>query len=345
MTPGPTIVPDRVLKALAKPVWHHRTPEFTELMDNCATRLKSVYKTKNDLFIIPGSGTSAMEAGIVNTVNPGDKVLCLVSGKFSERLGDIALSFGAQVEVMEFDWGSKIDVKQVKEKLTEDIKLLTAVHNETSTGVRNPIKELGELTKQSGTLFLVDAISSMSGDNIEVDNWGIDLCISGSQKCMAMTTGLAFISVSEKAWHVIESNKNSKFYLDLKKYKKKYPQTPFSTPVSLVFGLEEALNMIEEEGLDKRIQRHGDNAKFCRDGVKKLGFDLLPESEEICSQTLTAIKSDKASEIKKTLDEKYDIKVAGGQAHLKDKIFRIGHMGIVGEKEIQKTLDALEEIK
>ncbi len=344
MTPGPTIVPERILKALSMPIIHHRTPEFTEILRDAAGRLKPIFKTDNDAFILYSSGTGAMEAAIANTINPGDKVVSIVSGKFSERLRDIAIAYGANVESVEFNWGSEIDVEKIKEKITEDTKAVTIVQNETSTGVRNPVWKIGEITKETDTLLITDVISSIAGDNIQTDKWGVDLCIGGSQKCFALPPGLAFITVSEKAWNAIEKNENRKFYFDLMKYKKKFPQTPFTSSISLLYALEESLDMIEEEGLENRIKRHVDNAEFCRTEVKKLGLELFPEKEEIASVTLTAIKHEKSEEIRTKLKENYDILVAGGQSHVKGKIFRIGHMGFVGRSELEKTISALEEV-
>jgi aspartate aminotransferase-like enzyme len=343
MTPGPTLVPLEVLKAMAQPVIHHRTPEFIELFNETTERLKRVFKTQNDTFIIAGSGTACMEAAICNTIQKGDKVLSLVSGKFSERLSEIAKTYGAEVTIIEADWGTAIDTELVKKALTSDTKLLTMVFNETSTGVRNNIQPISNLVKGTDTLLLVDAISGLAGDEFETDKWGVDLCISGSQKCFAAATSLGFITVSQKAWNIIENNPTPRYYLDLRKYKGAKP-TPFSTPVTSIYGLKTALDLIAAEKLENRIKRHAEIAKLCRDGVKKLGFELFPESEEICSNTLTAVKSEKAAEIIKKLLEKHNIRIAGAQAHMKGKMFRIGHMGAITKEHVEKTLAALEDI-
>lgn len=345
MTPGPTIVPPKILKALSKEMIHHRTQEFRDLMTECGERLKPVFKTKNQVLIIPGTGTASMEASLVNTISPGDKVLCLTSGKFSERFSEIAKTYGAKVTELKFEWGAPYDFEKIEQAFEGDYKVVTAVHNESSTGVRNDIAKLGALVKDKETLLVVDAISSLAGDDVRTDSWNVDICVAGSQKALAMPTGLSFMAISEKAKKVIEQNNVPKYYLDLKKYIKKFPETPYSTPVSLIFGLQAALDVVEEEGLETRVKRHIDNAEYCRKRVKEMGFELLPKTEEICSRTLTAIKSDKATEIKEALDKKYNIKVAGGQAHLKGKIFRIAHMGVIEKEELDKTLEALESIK
>jgi len=342
MAPGPTIVHPRILKALSKPMIHHRTQEFRDIMTDCAAKLKKLFKTQNDVLIIPGSGTASMEAAVANTITPGDKVLCLVSGKFSERFVEIAKTYGASVTQLDFEWGSPFDFEKIESTLQEDFKLVTAVHNESSTAVRNDIAKLGTLLKDKNPLFIVDAISSLAGDDIRTDEWGVDICIGGSQKALAMPTGLSFLTLSEKAKNALTQTPN--YYLNLQKYLKKFPETPFSTPVSLVFALQEALNIVEEEGLENRIKRHAENAEYCRSRVKDLGLKLFPTSEEICSHTLTAISSEKADEIRKALMENYSIRVAGGQAHLKGKIFRIAHMGVINKPELDKTLDAIGEI-
>ena len=342
MTPGPTIVHPRILKALSKPMIHHRTQEFRDIMTECGAKLKKVFKTENDVLIIPGSGTASMDAAIANTITPGDKVLCLVSGKFSERFAEIAKTYGADVTQLDFDWNSSFDFEKIESALQEDFKLVTAVHNESSTGVRNEIARLGTLLKDKESLFIVDTISSLAGDDIRADEWGVDICIGGSQKALAMPAGLSVMALSEKAKNALVQAPN--YYLNLKKYLKKFPETPYSTPVSLVYALQEALNIIEDEGLKNRIKRHAENAEYCRSRVKELGLKLFPASEEICSQTLTAISSEKANEIKKALVETYGIRVAGGQAHLKGKIFRIAHMGVINKPELDKTLDAIKEI-
>lgn len=346
MTPGPTIVPKRILKALAKPIIHHRTPEFQEIVRSSCERLKKIYKTQNDLFILASSGTGAMEAALANIIQPHDRVVSVVSGIFSERLRDIATTFGADVTTLDFEWGTPVDVEKVKSALTPDTKILTAVHNETSTGVRNDIAALGSLVKNTSTLFVVDTISSLGGDDIRTDEWNIDLNVSGSQKCFMLPPGLSFISVSPKAWSVIEQNKSKKaFYFDLLKYKKKFPDNPWTSAISLIYALEESLNIIEEEGLENRINRHVDVARFCRKKTKKLSLELFPKPEESCSVTLTSIKKPQNIDVealRKKISQEHNIMIAGGQNQLKGEIFRIGHMGIVGRKEVSKTLKVLK---
>ncbi len=344
MTPGPTIVPERILNALSKPLIHHREKEFLEMAQNCTDRLKEVFKTKNDLFTLTCSGTGAMEAAIANTISPGDKVLSLVNGVFSERLSNIATAFGATVRTVSVPWGQPVDVQKFKEIFQGgNYKMVTAVHNETSTGARNPISEIGKIVSQTESLFTVDAISSLGGDDIRTDEWGIDFCISGSQKCLMLPPGLGFLTVSEKAWPYIKKKQGGRFYFNLLKYKEKAPENPWTTAINLVFGLDECLNMIFEEGLDNRIKRHADVAAHCRAEIKKLGFKLFVNLESACSQTLTAIAASgkDIEKMRSIVKAKYNIQMSGGQKDLKGKIFRIGHMGVVGKKEVDITIEAI----
>ena len=347
MTPGPTRVPDRILKALSKPLIHHREKEFLDMSVSCIDRLKELYKTKNDLFMLTCSGTGAMEAAIANTINPGDKVLSVVNGIFSERLSNIATSYGATVRTLSVPMGQAVDLNKFKElALTGNYKMVTAVHNETSTGARNPIAEMNKILKSTNSMFIVDTISSMGGDDIRTDEWGIDFCIAGSQKCLMLPPGLGFISVSERAWKVINTKQGGRFYFNLKKYKEKFPDNPWTTAINLVFGLNEALDMIFEEGLANVIKRHADVAAHCRKRAKELGFNLFVQPESACSQTLTSLTHPKVDleKLRSHLKSKYNIQIAGGQKELKGKIIRIGHMGSIGKEEIDLTLDSIEKI-
>lgn len=346
MTPGPTRVPERILKALSLPLIHHREKEFLEMFTNCTNRLKQVFKTQNDLFTLTSSGTGAMEAAIANTINPGDKVLSVVNGIFSERLSNIATAFGATVRTLSVPWGQAVDVKKFKELfLASNYKMATVVHNETSTGARNPIAEIGKIVKNTNSLLVVDAISGLGGDDIKTDEWGIDFCISGSQKCLMLPPGLGFITVSEKAWKEIDTKQGGRFYFNLKKYKEKFPDNPWTTAINLVYGLNESLDMIFEEGMENVINRHAKVAAHCRSRIKELGFNLFVQPESACSQTLTSItKPDiDLEKMRYHLKQKYNVQIAGGQKDLKGKIVRIGHMGSIGQAEVDLAIDAISK--
>jgi aspartate aminotransferase-like enzyme len=346
MIPGPTFLHPRVLRAMSKPLMPHRERWFADLFLEQAERMKKVYQTKNDLFIFSGSGTSSMDAAVSNIMRPGDKILCLVSGKFSERFLDIVEAHGGIPVPVEVEWGTPLDPEEVKEKLTPDIKAVTMVHNESSTGVRNDVKSISDIVQDTDALLIVDCISSMGGDDIKVDEWAIDLCISGSQKCLAVPPGLSFLSVSEKAWNVINRRPGYCYYLNVKKYKEDKYLAPYTQSITLTYALKEALDIIFEEGLKKRIARHKFLAEVTRSGIKQLGLELFPKSEDICSRTVTAFNAPREKSEKKIREalKELNIVIAGGQAHLKGKIMRIGHMGNCQERDILTTLSCLEKV-
>lgn len=351
MIPGPTFLAESTLKAMSRQMISHRGKETGALLTSCIERLKEVFRTENDLFILTASGTGAMEAAIANIVEPGDKVLCTTCGKFSERFKKIAEVFGAQVIEVSSEWGNAIDPEKVKAALDEngDVKAVTVTHNETSTGVRNHVEEISRIVKSHGALLIVDAISSMGGDHVPVDDWEIDLCLAGSQKCFAIPPGLSFISVSDEAWEVIKRTKRKAFYFDLVNYKKSLektpPQTPYTIAITLLYALDDALNLMFDEGLDNVIARHHRVAKLARDGIKSIGLKLFPVREEICSVTVTAVKMPEGindQELRQKVRE-HGVVISGGQDKLTGEIFRIGHMGRVTEREINITLKAIKQ--
>ncbi len=351
MIPGPTFLAESTLRAMSRQMVSHRGKETGALLTYCIERLKEVFRTENDLFILTASGTGAMEAAIANIVEPGDKILCTTCGKFSERFKKIAEVFGAQVIEVSSEWGDAIDPEKVKVALDEngDVKAVTVTHNETSTGVRNPVEEISRIVKSHGTLLIVDAISSMGGDHIPVDDWKIDFCLAGSQKCFAIPPGFSFISVSDEAWEVIKRTKRKTFYFDLVSYKKSLektpPQTPYTIAITLLYALDDALNLMFDEGLENVIARHHHVAKLARDGIKNMGLKLFPVREEICSNTVTAVKIPKGindQEFRQKVRER-GVVISGGQDKLTGEIFRIGHMGRVTEREINITLNAIRQ--
>ncbi len=348
MIPGPTPVPPPVVAAMSKPIVGHRSAEFAALVGRVTEKLKKVFQTKNDVFVLASSGTGGLETAVANIVNPGDKVLTLNTGKFGERFGEMARKYGADVDEMKFTWGYDVDIKAVEEKLqaNPDIKAVMATHNETSTGVVNNIKRLGELLENHQAVLIVDAVSSMGGMDVPTDEWKVDIMVSGSQKAFMLPPGLAFISVSEKAWKVIEQCTAPKYYFDLLKYRKSIQKnnTPFTSAVSLFYGLEAALDMILDEGLENVFKRHKMLAKATRAAVTGLGLELLP-APEYASDTVTAVQCPmtvNVDRLRKTLLEKYRVMVAGGQGELKGKIFRIAHMGYTSMADIILTIGALE---
>ncbi|MGQ9723726.1 MAG: pyridoxal-phosphate-dependent aminotransferase family protein [Candidatus Jordarchaeum sp.] len=352
MIPGPTFVANSTLRAMSRQMINHRGKKFGEMLTECTENLKKVFRTKNDLFILTSSGTGAMEAAISNTIEPGDKVLCPIYGKFSERFKLIVEAFGGIPVELPIEWGAVPDSGQIEEALEreEDIKAVTVTHNETSTGVRVPLHDIGKIVKKHNALFIVDTISSMGGDHIPVDDWKIDLCISGSQKCFSLPPGLAFISVSEKAWEVINKTKRRAFYFSLpdylESYKKDPPEQPYTPALTFYYALQNSLRLLLDEGLENVIARHHKMAQATREAIKALELELFPEREETCSVTVTAVKIPKSvqdKELRGNIQKDHGILISGGQSALKGKIFRIGHMGHVTDKEILMTIYALEQ--
>ena len=350
MIPGPTTVPKRVLDAMAQPITNHRGPVYGEILDETTAMMSEVFQTDNQSFLLTGSGTSAMEAAIANIVEKGDKVINVVGGKFGERLQQLTEVFGGESIEVTVPWGQAADPAEIKRVLEEndDVKAVTMIHNESSTAVVNPIEEVGKIVNDYDALFVVDTVSSLAGDTVKVDNYGIDICLSGSQKCIAAPPGMAAITLSDDAWNVVDNVDSPTYYLDLKKMRKSGsknpPQTPYTPNVSLTYAMNEALSMVLEEGLDARIKRHHTGAIATRSAAEALGLELFAREGDR-SNTLTAINMPEGvtdSDLRGTMRNKYQIEIAGGQDHLSGNVFRIGHMGVTGLQELPMTFTCLE---
>ncbi len=348
MIPGPVMLHPRVLQAMSRQMISHRDKAFSAIYDDCRNAVKEIVNTKNDTFVISGSGSAAMEAAISNLVK-GDRMVSIVNGKFGERFRDIGQRYG-QVESLEFEWGTPVDLAKVEDALAKaPTKVVSMVHNETSAGVKNPAEEVGRLAKKYGALFVLDTITSTGGDVVEVDKWGVDVMVTGSQKSLGAPSGLAPISVSQKAWDSMV--KNPPYYLDLKKYKKsadkEKAETPYTPAITLFFGMQEAMKMIMEEGMANRIARHRKGAEAIRAGVKALGLELYPITDRhtVLSNTVTAIKTPAGitdKDLRGTIKSK-GITISGGQDRLEGKIFRIPSMNAFTEDDLIRTFTALEE--
>ncbi len=352
MIPGPTPVPAAVLEILARHPIGHRSSEFSAILADVSKDLQSLAETKADVFIFAGSGTAAMEAAICNTISPGDKVLCLVNGVFGERWSKIAQAFGAQVEKLETLPGTAIDIAELEKRLAEDkeksIKVVTITHNETSTGVINDLKKIAQLIHKHGALSLVDAVTTFGAIRIPVDEWLVDVLITGSQKALMLPPGLSFIFFSGRAWAAQAVSKAPKFYFDLALYKKSMSAstTPFTANVSLVCALQKSLELLNEEGIRNIQARHLRLQAMLRAGLRAMGMNLFV-SDDCASPTITAILppgTSTVAEIRKGLKEDYNIIVADGQESLQGKIFRIGHMGYVFERDILMTLSCVDAV-
>jgi len=349
MIPGPTPVPERVLQALGSHPIGHRSQEFQDLVHSTTQKLKWLHQTKNDVITITGSGSAAMEAGIINTLSRGDKVICGENGKFGQRWVKVARAFGLDVIEINAKWGEPLDPESIKEVLENDkekeIKAVILTHSETSTGVINDLKTISKyIRNHKVALSIIDCVTSIGACNVPADEWELDIVASGSQKGYMIPPGLSFVSVSEKAWEASERSNLPKFYLDLKYYKKSLHNNsnPYTPAVNLVFALEESLKMMQEEGLNNIFNRHEKHKLAVSNAVKALNLKLFANSQSL-SPSITAIELPQmsAETFRKIIREKYDILLAGGQDNLKGKIFRVGHLGYINDRNIINAITAI----
>jgi aspartate aminotransferase-like enzyme len=350
LTPGPTPLPPEVCEALAKPIIHHRTPQFQVVLKEVSEGLKHVFQTRNDVFILASSGTGAMEAAVVNLLSPGDTVITVQGGKFGERWTEICNNYAINTEIMDVEWGKAVDPKAIKAKIQSfkpKIKAVFVTLCETSTGVVNDIKAIGEILKDTEAVLVVDAISGLGAIPILTDAWSVDIVISGSQKGLMLPPGLGFISVSPKAWKFIQESKCPKYYFDLKEAKKALDKTdtPFTPAISLIIALGESLKMIKQDGLENIFIRHKKMAEATRSAMKALGLQLFAPSA--ASDVVTAVKVPQGidgEKLVKTMRDTYGVTIAGGQSELKGKVFRIAHMGYIEEFDIIICISCLEKV-
>lgn len=350
LAPGPTPVPPEVLLAMARPIIHHRAPEFAQMFAQVREDLKWLFQTRNDVLILASSGTGGMEGAVSNFLSPGDKALCVNAGKFGERWVKLCQTFGAQVTEIKVEWGRAVDPQVVADALKKDpsIKAVYVQASETSTGVAHDVKTLAEIVKSyEGTILVVDAITALGVFDIKTDVWGIDVVITGSQKALMLPPGLAFVSVSEKAWQLAEKAKNGAFYFNFKKERDSQikNQTAYTPAVSLIVGLQEVLKMLKAEGLEAVFARQAALAQAMREGIKAAGLSLFPK--ESPSDAVTAVSAPEGVDgqtIYKNLRVQYGITAAGGQDHLKGKIFRLSHMGYMDRFDVITALAAVEMV-
>ncbi len=350
LAPGPTPVPPEVLLAMARPVIHHRAPEFAELFGQVREGLKWIFQTSNDVLILASSGTGGMEGAVANFLSPGDKALVVNGGKFGERWGKLCKTFGVQVVEIKVEWGQAVDPQAVAEALKKDpsIKAVYVQASETSTGVAHDTKALAEVVKpHEGTILVVDAITALGVFDIETDAWGLDVVVTGSQKAFMLPPGLAFVSVSEKAWQMADKAKNGAFYFNFKRERDAQVknQTAYTPAVSMILGLQEVLRMMKAEGLEPLFARQGRLAHAMREGVMAAGLSLFPKERP--SDALTAVSAPQGVDgqaIYKNLRVQYGITAAGGQDHLKGKIFRVSHMGYMDTFDVITAVAAIEMV-
>ena len=348
LAPGPTPVPSEALLAMAMPIIHHRSPDFLPVLDAAKKGLQWLCQTKNDVLILCASGTGGMVGAVNNFFSPGDKALVVNAGNFGERWTKICKAYGLGVNEIEIEWGHTVKPEAVEKALKDDsaIKGVFVQASETSTGVYHDIKALASIVKKyDDKLLVVDAISALVAHDLKMDEWGIDVLIGGSQKGLMLPPGLAFVGISEKAWKFAETSKCPNFYFNFKKEREALAknQTNFTSPVTLIIGLNECLKLLQKEGLENAFERHRRLAAATRAALKTLGLELF--TKESPSNSVTAILAPAGidgQEIYKNLRVKYGITAAGGQGRAKGKIFRIAHLGYADTFDIITAIAGVE---
>ncbi len=349
LAPGPTPVPSEVLLAMAAPIIHHRSPDFLPVLDSAKKGLQWLYQTKNDVLILSATGTGGMVGSVNNFFNKGDKVLVVNGGKFGERWTKICRAYGLNVEEIVVEWGYAVKPEEVEARLSKNknIKGLFVQASETSTGVYHDIEALGSVVKKYDTLFIVDAISALVAHDLRTDAWGIDIMVGGSQKGVMLPPGIAFVSVSDKAWAKAETSKLPKFYFNFRKERENLAknQTNFTSPVTLIIGLNESIKMLQSEGLENVFKRHSKLADAARKAVQAIGLELYPK--ESPSNSVTAVQTPSGIDgqaVYKNLREKYGITAAGGQDRARGKIFRIAHLGYSDRFDVITAIAGIEMV-
>ena len=346
--PGPTSVPQEVVQAGTADMINHRGPEFADLIARVTERARQVYRTDGDVFVLTASGTGGMESAVVNHVGPGDRVLVVTIGVFGKRFVELVRVFGGEPVELAFEYGTAADPTAIDEALAKDDSLCAVLvtHNETSTGVTNPLEDIAKVVRKHDRLLIVDAISSLSSVPVETDAWGLDVVVSGSQKGWMVAPGLAFVSVSERAWAAQERCTTPRFYMDLRRARTSLEsgQTPWTPAISLLFQLDRALDMLLDEGMERVWARQQRLAGMVRAGLQEMGLELFA-ADGHRSDTVTSIKPPEGVEVAALLKiarEEHHTVFAGGQADLRGRIFRFGHLGLVTEDDVRDGLQALE---
>jgi aspartate aminotransferase-like enzyme len=344
-TPGPTPVPPQVLAALGKPVVHHRSPDFRPVYERVLARLRDVFRTESDVLMFAASGTGAFESAVANLVSPGEPHLVVSAGSFGERWAAMTRAYGADVDQLRYAWGETPDPADVRSRLAErEAKAVWLVQSETSTGVVADVRSLAAAAREAGSLVVVDAVSSLGAVPCETDDWGLDVVVSGSQKALMTPPGLGFAAVSDAA--LAAQGSSPRFYFDWQRTREAQRKldAPFTPPVSLVAGLDVALELLLGVGLESAFERHVRLGRACRAGVKAMGLELFSPDEDR-SAVVTAVRAPDgldSGEIAKALRDRFGITIANGQGDLKGRIFRIGHIGWFDVFDIVAALSGLE---
>ena len=342
---------DDVLQVMSEPMINHRGPEFAAIIERVTERLQTVFETSGSVYIMTSSGTGAMEAAIVNTLSPGDSVLCASSGVFGERFGQIAEIYGADVGWLKVPDGDAIDPDQLRDavRIESELRAVLVTQNETSTGVMNDMEAISAAVKEeSDALLLVDGISSVCSLPLRTDAWECDVVATASQKGWGLPPGLAFLSFSDLAWEAHANSKMPKFYFDMAEYQRylEISQPPFTPAVSQMLALDYVLEQLTSEGMGSVFERHMQMGQMVRDGVKSLGLEILPE-ESVASNTVTAVRVPEGvdcGELLSRMNKEHGVVLAGGQQKLAGKVFRIGHMGRCEPGELEQVIECLAEV-
>jgi aspartate aminotransferase-like enzyme len=347
--PGPTPLPERVVRAMNRPMIDHRGPEFAAILAEITAGAKRVFKTKHDLLLLTSSGTGGLESAVANLVSPGDEVVVALCGNFGERFAALASAYGADVVRLEFEWGQPVDPDDLKLILQRHPKaqVVLLTHNETSTGLTNPLRELARAGRDAERIVVVDGVSSISSIDIETDAWGIDVAVSGSQKGWMAPPGFALVSVSERAWAQQAKSRSPRFYFDWKEARSwaEKGMTPFTPAVPVAFAMQEGLRMLEEEGLENVYARHARLARATQAGLQALGFRLFAQ-EGYRSHTVTSALPPAGLDVaalRKLIDTKYGVVIAGGQGKMTGKMIRVGHLGAVSDGDVVQVIWAIEQ--
>jgi aspartate aminotransferase-like enzyme len=347
MTPGPTPAPPEVLAAIGQPVIHHRGPDFKRLYSDCLGRLREVFRTESEVLLFGGSGTGAMESAVANLCSPGEPVLVVSAGYFGERWAALARAYGAEVDHLRYAWGEIPAATDVAERLSErPATVVFLTHSETSTGVVTDLQPFAAAAREAGALSAVDAVSSLGAVPLETDAWEIDVVASGAQKALMTPPGLAMVSASQAAWERRETAASPRFYWDWERTRKGQAtlDAPVTPPISLVAGLDVALRMLLDEGLEAAFERHVRLGRACREGIKALGLELFSPDDD-SSAIVTAARAPEgvdSGELVLLLRDRHGVTLAPGQGELKGKIFRIGHIGYYDVFDITTALAAVE---
>lgn len=346
-TPGPTPVPEDTLLELARPVGYHRSPEAKAILGEVTEDLKYVFQTSNPVFTLTCSGTGGMESAVVNTLAPSEKAILCTAGRWGERFRGILKAYGANIVAVEVPYGKAVTPEMLQESLGKnpDTKAVFATLSETSTGIGHDIAAFGKIVAKTDALLVVDGISGLGAMECRVDAWNIDVCVTGSQKALMLPPGLAFVSVSEKAWKKIDATPVRSFYFDLRRYRKSLadgPDTPFTPANTLIRAQRASLKRIRAEGIENLWARHAKIAAACRAAVKAMGLEVFAERPNNALTVITVPAGIDGSAALKKLEKQYGYKLADGQDTLKGKIWRLSHMGYTDAFEVLGAVSALE---